>query len=44
MTTRRSLASKRKWHEVLVYVGGILIFTAFLYFITRESGGPPDGG
>jgi len=41
---RRSIRWKRKRREILLYVLGLLLFLAFLYFITRERGVSPDGG
>lgn len=43
-TTRSSMAWKRKRREFLMYGAGILLFVVFLYFITRERGGSPEGG
>jgi DNA-directed RNA polymerase subunit RPC12/RpoP len=42
--TRTSMAWKRKRREFLLYGAGILLFVVFLYFITRERSGSPDGG
>lgn len=42
--TRNVVVWKRKRREFLLYGAGVLCFLAFLYFITRERGGSPDGG
>jgi transposase-like protein len=42
--TRNALAWKRKRREILLYGTGALLFLVFLYFITRERSGSPDGG
>ena len=42
--TRNALDRKRKRRELLLYAAGVLCFLVFLYFITRERGGMPDGG
>lgn len=42
--TRAVVQWKRKRREFLLYGGGLLLFAAFLYFITRErSSGGSDG-
>ena len=41
--TRGMIEWRRKRREVLLYGAGMLLFLLFLYFITRERGGPPDG-
>jgi hypothetical protein len=43
-STRNALAWKRKRREIFLYGAGVLCFLAFLYLITRERGGMPDGG
>jgi len=43
-STRHALQWKRKRREFLLYGAGMLLFLAFLYFITRERGGSSDGG
>jgi hypothetical protein len=42
--TRNALAWRRKRRELLLYGTGALLYLVFLYFITRERGGSPDGG
>ncbi len=42
--TRKAMARRNKRREFILYGVGILCFLAFLYYITRERGGMPDGG
>ncbi len=42
LSTRRSIAWKRKRMELLLYGAGMLLFLMFLYYISREHGGPPE--
>ena len=42
--TRDAMAWKRKRRDWFLYGGAMLLFLAFLYYITRQHGGSPDGG
>jgi hypothetical protein len=42
--TRNAMVWKRKRREFFLYAAGVLCFLLFLYVITRERGGSPDGG
>jgi hypothetical protein len=44
ISTRRAIQWRRKRLEFLLYGAGMLLFLLFLYYITREHGGSPDGG
>ena len=41
--TRGAIEWRRRRREFLLFAGGFLLFVAFLYFITREHGGPAGG-
>lgn len=41
---RSTIKWRRKRREFLLYGMGMLLFLVFLYFITHEHGGSPDGG
>jgi len=41
--TRGAIEWKRRRRELLLYAGGFILFVLFLYFITRERGGSPEG-
>jgi hypothetical protein len=41
--TRSAVEWKRKRRELLMYGAGVVLFAAFLYFITRERGPSSDG-
>jgi hypothetical protein len=43
-TTRSVMVWRRKRREFLLLGAGVLCFLVFLYFITRERDGSPDGG
>lgn len=42
--TREALKAKRKRRELLLYSAAMLLFLAFLYYITHEHGTAREGG
>ena len=42
--TRKTIRWKRRRREILLYGFGLILFLAFLYFISRERGSPSDNG
>jgi len=42
--TRATRTAKRKRREVLLYGAAIVLFLAFLYYLTRDRGGPTGEG
>ena len=42
--TRRTIRWKRRKRELILYAVGLLLFIAFLYFITRYRGGASESG
>ena len=42
--TRGAIKAKRKRRELLLYAAAVVLFLAFLYYITRERGGSSDVG
>jgi hypothetical protein len=41
--TRDAMSAKRKRRELVLYVAAIIMFWAFLYFITRDRGSSIEG-
>jgi len=42
--TRSKLESKRRRREFLLYGWALIAFLVFLYYVTRDRGGPAGGG
>ena len=42
--TRSAMKAKRKMREILLYSAAMVLFLAFLYYMTMDRGGSVEGG